>query len=102
MLTDAFSRALRAVPPARLDEVRPGRGHEYAFYCSTAECSRCADFAHDGRAAFEARLPPTTRVLDWKCDNAALRDAALAVGVRVVPSYVFVPASGDASVKPVV
>lgn len=100
--TTAFVRALRAVPPRSLDEVRPPAGCEYAFLCSSAKCSRCDDFSRDGRASFEARLPPTTRVLEWECDARGARDAALAAGVEQIPAYVFVPSEGTTRVRPVV
>ena len=101
----ALQRCYRAVPLAHVRDLAPSRG-VLALRCTKSGCISCADFATDGRIAFEERLrarhPDFVAIRPWNCDVTEMRDLALAAGVSQLPAYVLVRASGEVAVRHVV
>lgn len=101
----AMQRCYRAVPLAHVRDLAPYRG-ALALRCTKSGCISCADFATDGRIAFEERLradtPDLAAIRSWNCDVPELRALALDAGVSDLPAYILVRASGEVAVRHVV
>ena len=93
----SWLRALRAAPPATLDELRPhADGEALWLRCTHPKCTHCQDLQSEGRlAAFEA---DKAHVVAWDCSRERQRELAKRAGVRDLPAYIRVPHRGDAEV----
>ena len=92
----ALERALQAVPPRSLRDLRPPPRGGLALRCTLPACARCADF-RPHRARFEAALG-AARVIPWDCGGAARRALAVRHGVRDLPAYVVLDGGGGVRV----
>jgi len=97
-----LQRCYRAVPLKHVRDLAPKRG-VLALRCVRTGCTACADFETDGRPVFEERLKSEhssrLNIRRWNCDDAEMKDLALAAGVTDIPAYVLISSTGDVEVR---
>lgn len=95
-------RAVTAVPPKTLDELRPRReGTSIALRCTLPSCPACKRFEAT-RAQYEQKLSSSRKVshvVPWDCASEPHRALALKAGVKGVPAYVVIPHTGHIRVQ---